>query len=107
MLFRYRNVIDIGAGCGLLSLIAAHMPGTSVVAIEENKQLYNMCLDILKKNEVTNVKVLHCYSTDIEGIWYTSFFLIKPIYFIPVCSYVDLMVLKINFFQNRQINAIY
>ncbi|CAH1098606.1 unnamed protein product [Psylliodes chrysocephalus] len=62
----YRNVIDIGAGCGLLSLIAAHMPGTSVVAIEENKQLYNMCLDILKKNEVTNVKVLHCYSTDIE-----------------------------------------
>ncbi|CAG9864567.1 unnamed protein product [Phyllotreta striolata] len=62
----YKNVVDIGAGCGLLSLISARIPDTSVLAIEENKQLYDMCLDVMKNNQVTNVKVMHCYSTDIE-----------------------------------------
>ncbi|KAG5892993.1 hypothetical protein JTB14_031844 [Gonioctena quinquepunctata] len=61
----FKNVIDVGAGCGLLSLSAAKHQGTSVTAIEENKQLVNMCKDVLKANEVSNVNVLHCYSTDI------------------------------------------
>ncbi|CAH1174194.1 unnamed protein product, partial [Phaedon cochleariae] len=59
----YKNVLDIGAGCGFLSLCAARHAGTTVTAIEENKQLANMCKDIMKANEVSNVNVLQCYST--------------------------------------------
>ncbi|CAG9832228.1 unnamed protein product [Diabrotica balteata] len=90
----YKNVIDIGAGCGLLSLIAAEMPGTSVIAIEENKQLYNLCVDIMKKNEVSNVKVLQCYSLDIEEV-------------LDKCNFLVTEVFDCGLFGERALETIY
>ncbi|CAH2017350.1 unnamed protein product [Acanthoscelides obtectus] len=62
----YKNAIDIGAGCGLLSLIASKNPEASVVAIEESKTLARMCKDVLIENNVKNVVIMNCYSTDIK-----------------------------------------
>nr|CAI5853753.1 unnamed protein product [Callosobruchus analis] len=62
----FKNVVDIGAGCGLLSLIASKGPEACCVAIEENKVLAKMCKDILADNNVGNVKVMNCHSTDIN-----------------------------------------
>ncbi|KAJ8945432.1 hypothetical protein NQ318_009888 [Aromia moschata] len=64
----YHNVVDIGAGCGLLSLFASRNSLASVVAIEENKTLHKMCLDILKENDVPSVQCLNVYSTDLPGV---------------------------------------
>nr|CAH7747219.1 unnamed protein product [Callosobruchus chinensis] len=54
------------SGCGLLSLIASKDPEACVVAVEENKVLAKMCKDILAENNVKNVKVMNCHSTDIK-----------------------------------------
>ncbi|XP_060531585.1 protein arginine N-methyltransferase 9-like [Cylas formicarius] len=59
----FTNVIDVGAGCGLLSLFASQNSEVNVIAIEENKFLAKMCEDVLKENERVNVKVLNCNST--------------------------------------------
>lgn len=63
----YKNVVDIGAGCGLLSLLASRDPEASVLAYEENKSLYKMCCEIIKENDVKNVNVVNCYSTSVTG----------------------------------------
>ncbi|XP_066252340.1 protein arginine N-methyltransferase 9-like [Euwallacea similis] len=62
----FTDVIDLGAGCGLLSLMASEHPEVNVIAIEGNKILAKMCDNIMKKNQRTNVKVLNCFSTKLE-----------------------------------------
>lgn len=64
----YKHVIDIGAGCGLLSLIASRDPEAIIYAYEENKSLYKICSNILKQNKTTNVNLVNCYSTEIKGL---------------------------------------
>lgn len=64
----YKNVVDIGAGCGLLSLLASRDPEASIVAYEENKSLYKMCYEVMKENNVKNVNVVNCYSTNVTGM---------------------------------------
>lgn len=59
----FTNVVDIGTGCGLLSLIASQNPEVNVTAIEENKLLAKMCENIMKENDRSNVKILNCNST--------------------------------------------
>ncbi|KAL1510043.1 hypothetical protein ABEB36_004699 [Hypothenemus hampei] len=59
----YKDIIDLGAGCGLLSLIASEDPNAIVTAIEENKILAKMCERIMKENKRNNVKVLNTLST--------------------------------------------
>ncbi|XP_076252544.1 protein arginine N-methyltransferase 9-like isoform X1 [Rhynchophorus ferrugineus] len=59
----FTNIVDIGTGCGLLSLIASQNPEVNVTAIEENKLLAKMCENIMKENERNNVKILNCNST--------------------------------------------
>lgn len=63
----YKNVVDIGAGCGLLSLIASRDPEARVYAYEDNKPLYRMCSDILRENNSSNVKLINCHSTEVKG----------------------------------------
>ncbi|KAJ8922870.1 hypothetical protein NQ315_007905 [Exocentrus adspersus] len=64
----YTDVVDVGAGCGLLSLMACRNGVTSITAIEENKTLYKLCLEIFKENNFTNINVLNCLSTSLSGI---------------------------------------
>lgn len=63
----YKNVVDIGAGCGLLSLYAVKNPEAQVVAIEENKTLANICSKVVVENKIKNLKVINSHSTDITG----------------------------------------
>lgn len=63
----YSDVVDIGAGCGLLSLMASCNNINSITAIEENKTLYKLCLEIFKENNFNNINVLNCLSTNLPG----------------------------------------
>lgn len=56
-------MIDLGAGCGLLSLMASENPEVNVTAFEENKSLAKMCDNIMKENHRLNVKVINRLST--------------------------------------------
>lgn len=56
-------MIDVGAGCGLLSLVASESPEVDVTAIEENKVLAKMCESVMKENGRENVTVKNIYST--------------------------------------------
>ncbi|ERL89301.1 hypothetical protein D910_06673 [Dendroctonus ponderosae] len=59
----FTHVVDVGAGCGLLSLVASENPHVHVTAIEENKVLAQMCERIMKENGRENVTVMNVYST--------------------------------------------
>ncbi|CAH0560667.1 unnamed protein product [Brassicogethes aeneus] len=63
----YTNVVDIGAGCGLLSLIASEKGNTNVTAIEENKTLYKIFHDILRDLQIGNVRLLNCNSCELSS----------------------------------------
>lgn len=59
-------VLEIGAGSGLLSLIAASLGAKQVVAIEANYQLCQLARQIIKVNGLQGkVTVLHKMSTDV------------------------------------------
>ncbi|KAJ8984610.1 hypothetical protein NQ317_006072 [Molorchus minor] len=61
----YCHITDLGSGCGLLSLYASRHPQVRVLAIEDNKLLFNMSQEILMDNNVMNVSPVNYYSTDI------------------------------------------
>jgi type II protein arginine methyltransferase len=63
----YKNVCDIGTGCGLLSLIAASLKGAEVTAIEENKFLFNIAQTIFEKNKA-KVNLIHSNSTQLTSL---------------------------------------
>lgn len=80
----YTNVVDIGAGCGLLSLIASQNLDVNVVAIEENKLLARMCENIMKENQRTNVKVLNCNSSKLTEPPAVCNFLVTEIFDVAI-----------------------
>lgn len=73
-------MIDLGAGCGLLSLMASEHPEVNVTAIEENKSLVKMCENIMKENNRTNVKIINCFSTKLSEAPARCNFLVTEIF---------------------------
>lgn len=63
----YKNVYDIGAGCGLLTLIAAStdVENVSVTAFEENKTLYTISNNLCNSHKLTNVKLFYKNSNEV------------------------------------------
>jgi len=61
--------LDIGAGCGAMSLFVALRagPGARILAVEPHPTLYERMLFNLRENEAASVKALHCAVADAEG----------------------------------------
>jgi FkbM family methyltransferase len=61
--------LDIGAGCGAISLFAALRagPGARIVAVEPQPTLYERLVFNLRQNEASAVKALHCAVADADG----------------------------------------
>lgn len=61
------RVIDIGAGSGLLSLMAAQLGAKSVLAVEGNRDLAVLADRVIRQNGYAErIKVVHALSTDVE-----------------------------------------
>ncbi|XP_017781167.1 PREDICTED: putative protein arginine N-methyltransferase 9 [Nicrophorus vespilloides] len=66
---RYNKVLDIGTGCGFLSLCASKNANTSrIIAVEESEALSAMAEEVFQRNNVENIKVLNGNSTQINDI---------------------------------------
>ena len=51
------NILDLGAGCGPISLILAYrFPNSNIIGIEKNNIHYNLALKNKKENNVINLK---------------------------------------------------
>ncbi|XP_023013258.2 protein arginine N-methyltransferase 9 isoform X1 [Leptinotarsa decemlineata] len=59
----FKNVFDIGSGCGFLSLAAFRHEDTDVTAFEENKILFYMSKEIYMANGAHNIHGYQCNST--------------------------------------------
>jgi FkbM family methyltransferase len=61
--------LDIGAGCGAMSLFVALRagPGARILAVEPQPTLYERMVFNLRQNEAASVKALNCAVADAEG----------------------------------------
>lgn len=61
------HVLDIGAGTGLLSMLAVRAGATRVTALEYFQPMAHMCQKVLNVNGMNDrVKLIHQRSTDVE-----------------------------------------
>ena len=61
-------VLEIGAGSGLLSIIAASLGARSVVAIEANQHLANVSREIIRRNGYEGkIRIINKMSTDVAA----------------------------------------
>jgi protein arginine N-methyltransferase 7 len=61
------RVLDIGAGSGLLSLMAAQLGAASVLAVEANKDIAALTKEVVRQNGMSKqVQVVHALSTDVD-----------------------------------------
>lgn len=59
-------VLEIGAGSGLLSIIAASLGARTVVAIEANRHLANVAREIIRRNGYSDrVHIINKMSTEV------------------------------------------
>ncbi|XP_044254189.1 protein arginine N-methyltransferase 9-like [Tribolium madens] len=64
----FKNVYDIGCGCGLLSLISAsHRKDVRVTGMEENKILCDIAQNLCKARGYENVNIIHCNSNTVTA----------------------------------------
>ncbi|XP_007472069.1 PREDICTED: putative protein arginine N-methyltransferase 10 isoform X1 [Lipotes vexillifer] len=62
-----KNVLDIGAGTGILSMFAKKAGAHLVYACELSKTMYELACDVVAANEMeAGIKLLHMKSLDIE-----------------------------------------
>ncbi|XP_047422120.1 protein arginine N-methyltransferase 9 isoform X2 [Sciurus carolinensis] len=63
----FKNVLDIGAGTGILSMFAKKAGAHSVYACELSKTMYELACDVVAANKMeAGIKLLHMKSLDIE-----------------------------------------
>ncbi|KAJ8927099.1 hypothetical protein NQ314_020371 [Rhamnusium bicolor] len=89
----YNSVVDVGSGCGLLSLFASRDPNTKVDAIEENKTLAKMSVKVYEENDVKNVSVVNVNSSELAG----------PL---DKCNLVITEIFDVAFFGERALETI-
>jgi len=53
--FKKKNVLDMGCGSGILSVLASKMGAASIVAIDIDEWAYNNTLENAKLNDITNI----------------------------------------------------
>jgi len=63
---RGKTVVDIGAGTGLLSLMASRLGAKNVLAIEASKDLVSLTELNMKRNQCENIRVIHSLSDRVE-----------------------------------------
>ncbi len=59
------TVLDIGAGCGLLSILASQQRPKRVVACEGLEEMHDLAIEVLKANQA-QVDLRHCLSTHLK-----------------------------------------
>lgn len=61
-----KQVVDIGSGSGLLSMIAAKQGASQVLAIEASRDMVHLAQLNLKKNGFNNIRVIHNLSNNVR-----------------------------------------
>lgn len=57
--FKNKSVIDMGAGTGVLSILAEMLGATEIYAIDNDKWAYENMLENFEKNNTTKIKAFH------------------------------------------------
>jgi len=64
---RQINILDIGAQCGLYTLLAKFLPNATFYAFEPFKKSYELLNENIKLNNITNVKTYEIALSDKKG----------------------------------------
>jgi len=106
--FSNKNVLDIGCGTGILSILASKLNAKNIYAIDIDKWAYQNTLENCKLNNIKNIKIIH---GEIQAACSSTFDIILAninlnVIFSSISKYANLLVsegwlIVSGFFENE------